>query len=189
MAQIPSVPRTPGPRSTENIHTDAKDRFAGIVWIQKDSDRSLEDYFSEYDHWEKYLETKSYSKRSYIAAYKGMIREYQNYLCIINIDDEETYYVVSKHLRSELELLEPYCTCITCNSSPFNPLKYLWCPYCTKCIKAGPGFASSEYVKQAKHLKQHPSDNTYLRKIRPMKILEYLILLIPIISILIMLMQ
>lgn len=150
---IPSVPPTPAPKSISDIQTDARERFAGIVWIQKDSSHTLEDYFIDYDHWETYCETKSYSKRTYQAAYKGMMREYHNYLCILNSEEGEEYYVVAKRVRSELEQLEPYCTCTTCSASLINPLKYIWCPHCTKCIKAGPGFANPEYIAKAKELK------------------------------------
>lgn len=150
---IPNNPSTPAPKSINNIQTDARERFAGIVWMQKDSSHTLEDYFIDYDNWESYSETKSYSKRTYQAAYKGRMREYHNYLCILNSDEGEEYYVVAKRVRSELEQLEPYCTCIKCISSNLNPMKYIWCNYCTHCIKAGVGFAKGEYIIKAKQLK------------------------------------
>lgn len=149
-----TVPPTPGPRSVEAIQTDARDRFAGILWIQKDSSHNLEDYFIDCDHWEPYSETKSYSKRPYAAAYKGIMREYHNYLCILNGEQGEEFYVISKRVRSELEALEKFCTCTTCSASVLNPLKYLWCPHCTQCIKAGLGFAKKEYIEKAIQLKK-----------------------------------
>jgi hypothetical protein len=148
------IPATPAPKTINEIQTDARERFAGIVWIQKDSSRPVEDYFVDYDNWELYSENKSYSKRPYQAAYKGVMREYHNYLCILNGDDGEEFYVVAKRIRSELEQLEPYCTCITCSACVMNPIKYLWCPNCTKCIKAGSGFAKPEYITKAKQLKE-----------------------------------
>lgn len=154
LANIPPVPPTPGPRSVDTIQTDAKDRFVGMIWIQKDPSKTVDDYFIEYDYWEKYSETKSYSKRSYIAAYKGLMKEYSNYLCILNSDQGDEFYVVAKRVRSELEALEPFCTCSRCVASVINPIKYLWCPHCTSCIKAGPGFAKQEYIDKAKILKQ-----------------------------------
>ena len=150
---IPTVPPTPGPRTIEAIQNDARERFAGIVWMQKDPSYLLDDYFLEYDYWEVYSETKSYSKRTYQAAYKGVMKEYNNYLCILNSDQGEEYYVVAKRIRSELESLEPYCTCSTCSASILNPMKYIWCPHCTRCIKAGIGFANAEYVDKARQLK------------------------------------
>lgn len=147
------VPPTPGPRTMEAIQSDARDRFAGITWIQKDSSHKLEDYFAEYDYSETYSESKSYSKRTYQAAYKGIMRDYQNHLCILSGEEGEEYYVVAKRIRNELETLEPYCCCSTCTACILNPLKYIWCPNCTKCIKAGPGFAKEEYIVKARELK------------------------------------
>ena len=148
------IPPTPGPKRVDDIESDARDRFMGIIWMQKDSSYKLEDYFIEYDHWEEYSETKTYSKRTYQDVYKGVIRKYQNFLCVINCGDKNEYYVIAKQVRSELEQLEPYCQCITCSSCILNPLKYLWCPICTKCIKAGSGFAKEEYIRRAQELKE-----------------------------------
>jgi hypothetical protein len=147
------IPQTPAPRPIESIHVDHKKCFGGIIYVQKDSTTNIEDYFVEYDHWEKYSETKSYSRRVYQAAYKGMMKEYQNFLIIFEDDDKEEYYVVAKRIRNELELLEPYCQCCRCVCSTLNPLKYLWCPHCTSCIKSGPGFAKQEYIDKARELK------------------------------------
>lgn len=161
---IPPVAPTPGPRTIQAIQNDARARFAGVLFIQKDASRTIEDYFIEYDFWEPYSETKSYSKRPYQAAYKGIMRDYHNYLCILNTDASpseegeqvpiEEYYVVAKRIRNELETLELYCLCTTCSAFVLNPLKYLWCPHCTKCIKAGAGFAKEEYIIKARELKQ-----------------------------------
>jgi hypothetical protein len=153
---IPKVPPTPSPKKIENIHDnicDLKARFAGISYIQKDINMTCEDYLSEYDYWEIYSENKSYSKRPYQGSYKGIIRQYQNYLCILtDSNDNEDYYVIAKRIRGELEYLELYCPCLNCSSFRFNPLKYIWCSYCVGCIKAGPGFAKKEYIDLAKNL-------------------------------------
>lgn len=146
-------PSTPGPQPIGTIQNYARDRFAGIVWMQKTPLYSLDDYFLEYDHWELYSETKSYSKRTYQAAYKGIMRDYNNYLCVLDSEHGEEYYVVAKRLRNELESLEPYCPCSLCICSWLNPLKYIWCPHCTKCIKAGIGFAHPDYITKARKLK------------------------------------
>ena len=175
------VPPTPGPRSVDAIQADARDRFVGMMWIQKDPSRSIEDYFIDCDHWEPYSETKSYSKRAYSAAYKGIMREYHNYLCILNTELGEEFYVIAKRIRSELELLEKFCTCTTCTASVLNPLKYVWCPHCTRCIKAGPGFAKEEYIEKAISLKKEsesaklvPSKyGKYLEKISSVKLAEF----------------
>lgn len=151
---IPKIPPTPAPKTVDNIHDEAKDRFCGITYIQKDNSIKHEDHFMEYDHWEPYSETKSYSKRPYQAAYKGIMKEYQNHLFILHTDDDEEYFVVARRIKSELEHLEPYCQCSRCLASIINPLKYLWCPYCTHCIKSGPGFAKIEYINKARELKE-----------------------------------
>ena len=156
---IPPIPPTPRPTSLINIEHDAKQRFGGILWIQKTSDRNLEDYFLEYGHWEVYSETTSYSKRIYSAAYKGLMKEYQNFLCILNDDTSNKYYVIAKRVPGELDILEPYCQCLRCIAFPINPLKYLWCPNCTKCIKAGKGYASKIYIDRAIEIKRLKDTN------------------------------
>ena len=152
---IPKLPppQTPGPKKIDDIQSNAKSRFAGIIYVQKEANYSPEDYLSEYDHWELYSETKSYSKRPFQGSYKGGIRQYQNYLLIFNDEnDNETYYVIFKRIRGELENLIPYCPCINCQASCLNPIKYIWCDYCTGCIKSGPGFAKKEYINIANQL-------------------------------------
>lgn len=145
-----NIPKTPKPKSVDDIQEQARDRFAGVIICDKSNDILTNNYFMEYDHYELYDENKSYSKRIYQSAYKGVLREYQNYLYILEIDDENReYYVVAKKLYNDLESLEQYCSCLKCYASYFNPLKYIWCPYCTNCIKAGKGFTKDEYIKQA----------------------------------------
>lgn len=152
--QRTTVPPTPGPRSKNNIYDDVKTRFAGVICVNKDTiTTTLDEYFSDFDYWELYSESKSYSRRSYQAAYKGVMKNYHNYICIIDDCGNEEYYVVAKHIRSELENLEPFCQCNLCSASVINPLKYIWCPHCTGCIKAGPGFANTKFIEQAKALK------------------------------------
>lgn len=172
----PLIPQTPAPKAVEDIHTNHKKCFGGVIYIQNDKLSNVEDYFVEYDHWEKYSDKKSYSRRPYQAAYKGMMKEYQNFLIIFENDEgEEEYYVVAKRLRNELEILEPYCQCPRCVCSVINPLKYVWCPHCTKCIKSGPGFAKQEYIDKAKILKNSvgkSKENKYLDKLFAFKTLE-----------------
>lgn len=184
-----SEPMTPRARPVHEIQVDAMKRFAGVLWISKEKDRAIDDYFSEYDFWEPYSETKSYSKRSYTAGYKGVLKEYKSYLCILSSEDtdesedskKEEYYVVAIRMRTELETLEKWCTCTTCSASYINPLKYLWCPFCTKCIKAGAGFADPMLITRARqlktqsHIKKAPSKFDQLKWI---KIVEYTIITI-----------
>jgi hypothetical protein len=143
------IPPTPGPRTINSLEDNARERFSGIVWITCAPDKKPSDYLSDYDFVEPYDEKKSYSKRMFTAAYEGRIHNYHSYLCIANMEDGQQYYVVAKRMPSDLAKLEPYCTCITCCSSTYNPLKYLWCPMCTRCIKAGPGIAAPEFVTRA----------------------------------------
>lgn len=165
------IPPTPGPRPKETLHNNPMDRFAGMIFLDRDPNRTLEDYFSEYDYWEVYSETKPYSKRIYQAAYKGVMRDYNNYLCVMNTQDGEEHYVLAKRVKNELEDLEPYCPCLTCNASRLNPLKYIWCPICTQCIKAGNGYAKPEYIATAKNLKRAKEE---MRKQAPSKYSKFL---------------
>ncbi len=177
-SSVPKPPPTPGPRPRENIRSDVAERFIGCCMIQKDEHRPIEDYFVDYDHWEVYSESKVYSRREYQASYSGKIKTYVNYLFVLrsefpheNADSafqpEEEYYVVSKKVRTELDILEKYCKCFTCSASVLNPLRYIWCPVCTGCIKAGSGMAKKEhieYARQAYHEASTPiSDNKISR--------------------------
>jgi hypothetical protein len=187
------IPPTPGPRAVSNIQRDAKDRFAGLIFIEKDEERSLEDYFSEYDFWEPYSESKSYSKRPYRNAHNGIMKDYVNYLCIMEVKNDsideyearpvrEEYYVLAKRIPNELTALEPYCTCIKCSSSIINPLKYLWCSNCTRCLKAGPGFADPKYIQKAQELKAHkktvPSYMKYFEDIKYLELASFAVIVL-----------
>lgn len=146
---------TPAPKTVDAMRSDIGERFAGMVWIKKNETSELGDYFVEYDHWEEYCENKSYTSDKYHAAYKGTMKEYQNYLCLLTGGgDDDKYYVAAKRIPGELETLEKYCPCFTCSSNVLNPLKYVWCPHCTGCIKAGVGCAKKEYIIQAHERKQ-----------------------------------
>jgi hypothetical protein len=147
------IPKTPKPKAINDIQEQARDRFAGVIICDKNDDILIENYFIEYDHHELYDENKSYSKRIYQSAYKGVLREYQNYLYIFETNYDKEYYVVAKKLYNDLESLEKYCPCLKCSASYLNPLKYIWCSYCTNCIKAGKGFTKDEYIKKAQESK------------------------------------
>lgn len=199
---IPYPPQTPGPSSIVNLQNknNVCDRFVAVLWVQvsKIKDNLPDEYLNEYDYFEKFSEKKSYSKRKYLAAFKGQMREYQNYLCIFADEKgNEEYYVVAKKIKSDLEELEPYCNCSKCIANPINPLKYIWCVHCTKCIKAGPGFADSKYITHAKEIKNKIDNdnkncnNKYSKYFLPissyfkynkMKACEYLTISLPIIA-------
>lgn len=187
------IPPTPGPRSVLSIQTDAKNRFAGLIFIEKDEHRTLDEYFSEYDFWEPYSETKSYSKRPYRNAHNGIMKDYVNYLCVMEVKNDpvddynqndqraqhEDYYVLAKRVPNELTALEPYCTCTKCASSIINPFKHLWCSNCTRCLKAGPGFADPKYILKAQELKAqeqktikktHPPYMKYFEEIKNLEL-------------------
>lgn len=154
----PRQPLTPGPKSLNSIEQDWKIRFAGIMFLCKDKDTEIDDCFIEYDHYELYSEKKHYSRRIYSAAYKGIMKEYRSHLCIVSMEDTdenvENYYVVAKKVKSEIEYLEKFCPCITCTASIVNPIKYIWCPQCTKCIKSGKGFTTLTNIELAKKNKE-----------------------------------
>lgn len=182
-----NIPSTPNSKSIDDIQEQARDRFAGIIISDKNDD-DIKNFFAEYDYYELYDENKSYSKRSYQAAYKGVLKYYQNYLYIIeDIDNEDTennkqYYVIARKIYDDLESLEKYCTCLKCSASYFNPLKYIWCPHCTNCIKSGKGFANEEYIKIARTKKNNINTDVYrfkryLNNINILKIGELFILM------------
>jgi hypothetical protein len=181
-----NIPKTPKPKSIDDIQEQARDRFAGVIICDKNNDILIDNYFMEYDHYESYDENKSYSKRVYQSAYKGVLREYQNYLYILELENENEnreYYVVAKKLYNDLESLEKYCPCLKCSASYFNPLKYIWCPYCTNCIKTGKGFTKDEYIEQAQDKKNKISYQSphkfhkYIQSNNILKVSEIIILI------------
>jgi hypothetical protein len=170
---------TPRPKHIKDIQVDAEARFVGFIMINNaEMAKDIVDYFSEYDYWEEYDESKWYSKRSYFAAYKGVMQEYNNFLCAIKENEVDKYYVVAKRVVTELNKLEPYCTCIRCASNMFNPLKYIWCPVCTKCIKAGKGYADPTFVESAKNLKNNFTKRKYFVASKFIKVSELLTLIL-----------
>lgn len=150
MEHYPIIPPTPRNQNISNLGRDASTIFPAVIWLEIPSDSSVDDYLVEYDHWTKYDENQTYSKRKYQAAYTGRIRDYHNCLCVAQTQNGEELYVVAKRVRTELEELEPYCPCTTCSAWIINPLKYLWCPVCTGCLKAGNGYARKEHVQLAR---------------------------------------
>lgn len=148
------IPSTPCPKRIDEIQEEAIDRFGGVIITNK-----YPGVLDDYDYYETYDEEKSYSKRPYQDTFKGILREYQNYLLILNVQNDKEYYVVAKRIRSELKKLEPYCICLKCQASYINPLRYIWCYHCTKCLKSGKGFTNNSYIELAKQLKEHKKFN------------------------------
>lgn len=163
------IPQTPRPRPLTSFQQEMAERFSGIIWFEAASGDDIKLHLLDYDYHSEFDETAVYSKRPYLAYYKGPIRMYQNYLLIVKFPDHEKSYVVAKHVHDDIELLEQWCPCLTCRVSSMNPLKYLWCPQCTRCIKAGPAFADKRYVAIAKAVKDgkytHPSYTTRMIEI------------------------
>lgn len=164
---------TPNPSNVDDIMRNARNRFGGLLLCNKNEELSIDEYFSEYDYFEKYEEDKSYSKRIYQAAYKGVLREYQNWLYILESDKYE-YYVIAKKIYNDLESLEKYCPCLKCSASFLNPMKHIWCIYCTSCIKTGKFLTKEEYIIQARTLKDKDQNNNKLGECNLFKSYKYL---------------
>lgn len=149
--RIPPTPRAMPPQAmnTEDITA----RFSTVTWMEQ-GDATIESLLGGYPHWELLEADQTYSKRPYRAAYQGRFGWYQNGLCIVKSGESEQYYVFARALPSPLDSLIPFCPCITCRASRLNPLKYVWCPRCTGCLKAGEGFASEAYRTEAIRLQQ-----------------------------------
>lgn len=148
------VPPTPRPGSA-----NLKEQFCTIMWARCPSGVTATDFLSKFDHSERYSEMTAYSQRPYRSVHCGKLRTYVNALCTLcveKIDDNgiaqitEEHYVIADRVPSEIERLEQFCPCFTCGASFFNPLKYVWCPMCTRCLKAGEGFADPAYIVQAR---------------------------------------
>lgn len=122
--------------------------FVGII-VKASDKRPLGEQLSEYEHWEAYDPTRSYSRSGHLRVRNGRAREYFYYLLILISEEKYDLYVVTQE-DPEMRALESYCPCYKCQASYLNPLKYIWCDHCTRCLKAGKEFTSSEYIAQAK---------------------------------------
>lgn len=142
---------------SEDIYTSAKRNFAGLIYKHYDPELTLTEHFKQYDHYEVFNREKYYDNKKFLAVHNSLLKFYQNYFFILAKDNQEEYYVVWIDVPNDLEKLEPYCNCIGCRSSFFNPLKYIWCPYCNGCIKAGKGFAKEKYIQLAERRMQNPN--------------------------------
>ena len=166
------IPQTPRARPLAPIQQEMQERFTGFVWCEV-SEEFIKSHLDDYDHWEKYNAETTYSKRPFLANYTGNVRQYQNFLYVLKVDDYEHYYVVAKRIHDELEDLEDYCTCVTCITSSFNPIKYIWCPQCTRCIKSGVANADPKLVSKAKQLKSSTDTAILSNPRKCMQMVEY----------------
>lgn len=151
--RIPPIPPTPRAMSPHTmVREDITARFSEVTWMEQTGDTTVEQLLTGYPHWEAFEAENTYSKRPYRAAYQGHFGWYHNGLCIIKNGEEEQYYVFARARPSPLDKLIPFCPCFTCRASRLNPLKYLWCPQCTGCLKAGEGFARESYRIEAERV-------------------------------------
>jgi len=121
--------------------------------------------FGVYDHYELYDKNKKYNKDKYLAIYTGTPFYYLDFIyCIVIADnnDKKLYYVVSKRVPSDIQDLKKYCPCVKCSTRKLNPLKYIWCKFCTGCLKSGEWHAHPKYIEEAKQRKAndlYPDNN------------------------------
>lgn len=157
------------------VTDDITARFAEVTWMDANT-TPVDDLLSVYVHWEPFNAEQTYSKRPYRAAYQGRFGWYHTGLCIVKTGSEEQYYIFARPIKTPLDDLIPFCPCLTCRASRVNPLKYVWCPQCTGCLKAGEGFARDEYRNQALLLQQMvhtPSKwDTYKKQILSVRVCE-----------------
>jgi hypothetical protein len=167
---------------------DITARFNEITWMERADTTTVKELFSSYPHWELFDAEQTYSKRPYRAAYQGHFGWYHNGLCIIKSSEGEQYYVFARALPSPLDSLIPFCPCFTCRASRLNPLKYVWCPQCTGCLKAGEGFAKDEYrvyALQIQQLERTPSRwDTYRKKLWSVTVCEGVSVLVIVLALL-----
>lgn len=111
--------------------------------------------FGVYDHYEAYNKQKKYNKDKYLAIYTGTPFYYLDFIYCIVIEgnNEKLYYVVAKRVPSDIQNLKKYCSCVRCSTIKLNPLKYIWCKFCTGCLKSGEWHAHPKYVEEAKKRK------------------------------------
>lgn len=152
--QLPSF-STPKPCKKDDMANNFDDMFFGTIYLNNQFKIPHQDFLKEYIHYEEFNEMKSYSKRPYLFYHNGTIKYYSNFLLIINDEFNKKYYVVTKLIPSKNDAYEKYCTCIKCSNKIIdilNPIRYIKCSICAKCIKAGEEVADPKYIENAKML-------------------------------------
>ncbi len=117
--------------------------------------------FKPYDHYEIYDKDKKYHKNKYLAIYNGTPQYYVDYIYCIDSESEKKYYVISKRVPTDIDDLKKYCPCVRCSTRKINPLKYVWCSFCTGCIEAGPWHANPKYIEEARQRKSKDPNPTF----------------------------
>lgn len=157
------------PKRLRDVKENIRGSFCGYLWLLKDKDRDLSSYFVEYDYYEIYDENKGYTMRNYLKVYDNgkekVMREYQNYLCTLEEEGIEHYYVLSKRIFNEYDNLAPFCPCKKCTSY----FSSLYCSHCCKCLKLGKTLADESYL----HLAQINKEKIKLNDgIKPLNFLK-----------------
>lgn len=124
-----------------------QDQQVNTITLKSSTCVDIESFISKYDFSWQYDSTQTYSFVPYEMLHHGILCGYINYFVVI---DDKPLYVVAEKIRSPLSSFEPYCTCLRCMLSKYNPIKYLLHPMITGCIKVGPKFVNTKYVEEAK---------------------------------------
>jgi hypothetical protein len=96
-------------------------KFETIIFT---NEKGLESfiYKTEYNKNTLYEKIKIINSKKYIVC-----------MCIVN----NTEYIVYKRSKSNYDKYIKDCNCVKCKCSFYNPVKYILCEHCTKCVKMG----------------------------------------------------
>ena len=98
-----------------------------LITIKKETKDPAETIFSDFDHYElcKYL--KSYTTGSFcLKKHPGKYYEWV-LVHLKRSDDNTVHYAVAQRIlcNKEMNLIRKNCKCCLCESSYFNPIRYL----------------------------------------------------------------
>ena len=86
------------PKDNLLARSEFRDMFCGVMWVAKEEGIKIEDYMKEFDKWELLDNDKNYTRKTIRDIHNGQIREYKNYVCIMDDGKTETLYVVYKRI-------------------------------------------------------------------------------------------
>lgn len=94
-----------------------------------------------------------YQMEKYTFIHTKLTWDDLDYLDLVKKEkhDRELVYMVAKERLTdeERDSLIPYCTCLMCSRSYFNPARYFGCPCCVGCLTVRDHYYTRQYMINA----------------------------------------
>lgn len=125
-------------------------KFGSVSMTMLSKNENVNDYLSEYHHYEEYDPEKEYSKKPYEHDYGAIGVGSYTYVDSAYMlskerervgndlpETEDLVYVVAQEKLPEEERKElaEFCQCAYHQKYWFNPYKYMICPCCVGCLE------------------------------------------------------